>query len=122
MREKLEVFICENCGYEDSSFIPMRLKNRVECPRCKIIVSRNIVEINNEPDMSINEFNELLEYINKNHSFIGLKGKMIKYISPTIDLRTGHIGMVRLDDKTFSKTNENRHKNLKNWIMEYLQS
>lgn len=122
MREKLEVFICENCGYEDSSFIPMRLKNRVECPRCKIIVSRNIVEINNEPDMSINEFNELLEYINKNHSFIGLKGKMIKYISPTIDLRTGHIGMVRLDDKTFSKVNENRHKNLKNWIMEYLQS
>ena len=48
MREKLEVFICENCGYEDSSFIPMSLESKIKCPGCKIAVNRNIVEINNE--------------------------------------------------------------------------
>lgn len=122
MKEKVEVFVCKNCGYEDSSFIPMIQKNKVECPICKLVVDKNIVEMNFEPYMSIEEFNDLLQYINKNHSFRALKGKMIKYISPTIDFRTGCIGKVVLDDKVFFKVNENRHKDLYKWIKDYLNS
>lgn len=122
MEEKVEVFICKNCGYEDSSFIPMNPRNKVECPACKLVVDKNIVKMNFEPDMSIKEFNDLLQYINKNHSFMTLKGKMIKYISPTIDFRTGHIGKVVLDDKAFIKVNENRHRNLYKWIKDYLNN
>ena len=101
MKEKIEVFVCKNCGYEDSSFIPMSNKNRVKCPNCKLTVDKNIVEMNFEPYMTIGEFNNLLKYINENHSCRALKGKMIKYISPTIDFRTGCIGKVVLDDKVF---------------------
>ena len=72
-------------------------------------------------DGLMDEFNSLLKYINKNHSFKQLEGKMIKYVSPTIDLRTGSIGCIKLDDKIFSQTNENRHRNLKEWIMQYLK-
>ena len=122
MKEKVEVFVCKNCGYEDSSFIPMNPENKVQCPSCKLMVDKNIVKMNFEPYMSIKEFNDLLQYINKNHSFMAVKGKMIKYISPTIDFRIGNIGRVVLDHKVFAKVNENRHKNLYKWIKDYLNN
>lgn len=122
MKEKVKVFVCKNCGYEDSSFIPMNNKDKVWCPNCKLKVDKHTIEMNFEPDMTIEEFNNLLKYINENHSLRALKGKMIKYISPTIDFRTGCIGQVVLDDKIFKKVNENRHKNLYKWITEYLDS
>lgn len=131
MKEKVDVFVCSLCGYEDSSFIPSGAilsgsKNCrdgcVICPHCGKEVLKEIVQKDFEPYMSIQEFNELLNYIHKNHSFKDLKGKMIKYISPTIDFRTGCIGKIVIDDVSFNKVNENRHRNLKNWVLEYLNS
>lgn len=123
MSKTIEVFICTNCGYEDSSFMPIKYKNKQLgiCPSCNCNVTVNIESIEMPPHMTISEFNSLLKYINKNHSFKQLEGKMIKYVSPTIDLRTGFIGCIKLDDKIFSQTNENRHRNLKEWIMQYLK-
>lgn len=75
--------------------------------------------------MSIGEFLELLKYIQENHSFVTLRGKRIKYISPTYDTRTGRIFHVHLrlggEGLHFSITNENKHRNLKDWIYEWLE-
>lgn len=130
--ENVEVFVCNNCDYEDSSFIPSGAKpvnckkkvdkNHVECPKCHHIVEKNIITQKYEPYMSLEEFNKLYEYIMNNHSFSAVKGKMIKYITPTIDTRSNRIYQIKLDDKVFSKVNENRHKNLYDWIMEYLDN
>ena len=66
----------------------------------------------------------LLVYIDREHSFKKGKGKRIKYVVPTIDTRTMRIhaiifyGMV--EDKAFSLTNENKDKDLHEWIMEWL--
>lgn len=49
-----------------------------------------------------------------------VKGKMIKYVRCTFDMRTHEIFAVSLDDKEFVKVNENRHRDLKKWIYGYL--
>ena len=76
--------------------------------------------------MSVNEFTDLLAYIQKNHSFCEMKGKLIKYISPTYDTRTGKIFHIKLrlggDGLDFSVTNENKHRNLTAWIYEWLDN
>ncbi|MFY0516282.1 hypothetical protein ACOMCU_00430 [Lysinibacillus sp. UGB7] len=74
--------------------------------------------------MSVEEFTDLLAYIQKKHSFGEMKGKLIKYISPTYDTRTGKIFHINLslggDGLHFSVTNENKHRNLAVWIYEWL--
>ncbi len=129
---EIEVFVCSNCGYEDSSFIPSGAKhisckkkckeNEIECPHCHEVVKKNIVMMPFEPAMTLKEYLELLDFIMKNHSFSSLKGKMIKSISNTFDTRTNEIYHIKLDDKAFNKINENRHKNLMKWVMNYLNS
>lgn len=126
----IDVFVCSKCGYEDSSFIPSGARhisctkkcniNEVECPKCHGIVNKNIVQMENGRDMSMGEYIELVKYILENHSFACLNGKMIKYISNSFDTRTNSIYGITLDDVEFIKTNENSHRNLKKWIMEYL--
>ncbi|QUH22066.1 hypothetical protein [Alkaliphilus sp. B6464] len=120
---KIDVFICKECGYEDSSIIPMKKHLKTyTCPNCDKIVKLNIVKMEHGEDMTLKEYLELVKYINENHSFRQLKGKMIKYISHTLDFRTGHIHRVTLNHKEFATINENRHRNLKEWIYRYLNS
>lgn len=72
--------------------------------------------------MTFLEFRELLNYIQDNHRF-SRGGKGIKYVEPTIDMRTGDVFCVSFrgwNDKTFSKTNENSDRDLKEWIYEWL--
>lgn len=45
--------------------------------------------------MTLNDYQKLLEYINENHKFPN-KGKAIKYIDTTVDMRTGEIFLVTL--------------------------
>ncbi|XZI53252.1 hypothetical protein ACSXD3_17855 (plasmid) [Clostridium perfringens] len=45
---------------------------------------------------------------------------MIKYVRCTFDMRTHEIFSVSLDNRAFVKVNENRHRDLKKWIYEYL--
>lgn len=76
--------------------------------------------------MSIIEYVELLKYIDENHSFGRLKGKKIKYIEHIFDFRTNEIFCIKLrpicsDEVIFSITNENRDKDLKEWIYQWLK-
>lgn len=120
---KIDVFICNECKHEDSSYIPFKYSNveSVECPECHNIVANNIVKMIDEPFMTLREYFDLLNYIVNNHGFGTGTGKMIKYVSHTLDTRTGLIYKVKLDDEEFTKVNENKHRNLKTWIMEYLE-
>lgn len=74
--------------------------------------------------MNIEDFREILNYIEKNHSFRKSQGKMVKYVSPTLDMRIGKIFHVNLrrsgEGKDFSLTNENKDKDLKSWILNWL--
>lgn len=127
----VDVFVCEMCGYEDSSFIPSgavlkedvkRNDGNILCPSCKSVVKKNIIKKEPGKNMTLKEYLELVKFIEENHSFRNLQGKMIKYIGNTLDFRTGMIHRVKLDDKEFSKTNENAHRNIKEWVMDYLNS
>jgi hypothetical protein len=78
-------------------------------------------------DMDMVDFVDLVEEIMKNHSwFTGIKGKGIKYIHPHFDTRTGKFHAITFStmegDKTFAVVNENRHRNLREWITEWLNS
>lgn len=130
MNNKIEVFVCSHCGAEDSSFVPsgagyMGIKPKKEgnviCFNCKKEVFKDIVLMDEGKPMTLTEYSELLKYINENHSFKKGMGKMVKYISHTFDFRTLMISRVDIDGKIFSITNENSHKNLKKWIMDYLK-
>lgn len=76
--------------------------------------------------MSLEDFTELVDHINKNHSFSEVKGKRIKYITPIYDTRIGKIFCVNLrltgEGKYFSLTNENKDKDLKQWIYDWLEN
>ena len=77
-------------------------------------------------EMSIEDFRDLCRYVDACHSFRDLKGKKVKYISPTMDMRTGmifHVNM-RLVGKgmDFALTNENKDKDLKEWIFNWLDN
>lgn len=80
--------------------------------------------------MNSKQFNELVEYIHKNHSFGKLsknekRSKHIKYVDSTLDMRNGKIFSVTLrgvfDDITFTTNNENTHRDLFTWIMDWLE-
>lgn len=73
-------------------------------------------------DMTIEQFNELIDFIKKNHSFQNVEGRMIKYVGCTYDTRTNLIHHIQLDTKSFTTTNENRRKNLKEWVYRYLDN
>lgn len=123
MGDEIEVFECKSCGYEDSSYLPMRKKLKtVECPKCKNEVEMYIKPGKIGKNMTLKDYAEILDYIDKNHSFRNISGKMIKYITMTLDFRTFEIHSIKLDDKVFSKTNENRHRDLKEMIYEYLNN
>ena len=122
MENKVEVFVCKECGYEDSSIIPMMKEDEIKCPHCKREVKRNIVLMEYGDYMLLAEYIELLAYIEEEHSFKDLKGKMIKYVRHSFDMRTNTIYEVTLNDKKFSKINENRHRDLLKWIYEYLDN
>lgn len=75
--------------------------------------------------LTIKEFIQLLNYINENHSFRKMEGRRIKYIQPVYDTRKMTIHAVAFidgvhDDIIFSITNENRNKNLKELIYNWL--
>lgn len=77
--------------------------------------------------MTVKEYVELLQYIDAKHSFGRMQGKEIKYIEHVFDFRTNKIFCVKLrpilsDEVIFSITNENKDRNLKEWIYEWLDS
>lgn len=73
--------------------------------------------------MKLNEFKELLMYIDKNHSFAKVKGLKIKYVTPVVDMRTKSIHSITFngmfEEKQFSITNENKNRSLRNMIYEW---
>lgn len=76
--------------------------------------------------MTLEEFNELIAYIQTNHSFPKMEGKKVKYITPIFDTRTGRIFSINLrlagEGIDFSVTNENKHRNLNEWVRDWLDN
>ncbi|MGL5713399.1 MAG: hypothetical protein ACRCX2_10300 [Paraclostridium sp.] len=75
--------------------------------------------------MTLKEYFDLVRYIDKHHSFRELEGKAIKYISHTFDTRTRTVYSVKLwggfsEDKEFTIVNENKDRELKEWIYNWL--
>lgn len=76
-------------------------------------------------NMTLKEFVELVKYINDNHSMRNMEGKCIKYITPTFDFRTNEIYGIKIwggvhEKKEFYVVNENKDKDLKQWIYKWL--
>lgn len=74
--------------------------------------------------MNIEQFHLLLAEIQENHPW-PLKGKCIKYVRPHYDTRTRTFFGVTFDTlsgtKEFFIVNENRHRDLCQWITEWLR-
>lgn len=70
--------------------------------------------------MTLEEYNKLVQYINRYHNF-GQHGKMIKYIRCSYDTRTQNIFSVTLDSKSFTIVNDDKDRNLKQWVYDYLK-
>ena len=73
--------------------------------------------------MKLEEFTELVDYVHGKHRF-GRGGRGIKYIEPVYDTRYGDIFCIIFrgwDDKIFSLTNENKNRDLKEWVYEWLK-
>jgi hypothetical protein len=73
------------------------------------------------------QYYQLLHYIMENHSWYnGIKGRCIKYIRPHFDTRTSQYYGITLDTlegrENFFAINENQHRNLYEWIMEWLNN
>lgn len=119
----VDVFKCEKCGYEDSIYIPKKAKGKdcIECPKCKEKVKANIETEEIGKFMTLEEYNSLIKYIqdlNKNSK----DGEVVKVVTNTIDFRTMCVHSVNIDGKVFSKSDENIHRDLKKWIMGYLEN
>lgn len=75
--------------------------------------------------MTLEDFNQLIHYINTKHSFMKQKGKCIKYITPVYDMRINRIFSINLrrsgDGLDFSVTNENNTKDLTKWVKAWLE-
>lgn len=73
--------------------------------------------------MTCTEFNELVNLIRKEHSF-GKGGKMVKYIEPTLDMRTDDVFHVTFRgffaEKTFDFRDNERSMldNIHKWLKE----
>ena len=127
----MELFICPKCGGEDSSYAPMFKEGQIiKCIHCKEEVKVNLIEVEEGKDLSLKDYVELMQYINEHHSMRKWKGKRIKYITATIDFRTGGYHHIKFSGcfsdgngtKEFYKINQNRHKDMKKWIYEWLES
>jgi hypothetical protein len=77
--------------------------------------------------LTVKEYVELLEYINKNHSFREQKGRCAKYITSHFDTRTNIIYAIEFKGlfpelyKSFSNTNIHGNKTFKQLIYEWLE-
>lgn len=125
MSDKVKVFICNNCNYEDSSFIPdfaVEKNGLVFCSNCKKEVPKTIVEQEYGRTLSLIEFVGLLNYLKNNLELIHIDSKSLKKIKLTFDTRTNNFFSVILDYEgkyvSFIKTNENRHRDLLKWIQD----
>ena len=116
-KELIDVFICNICGYEDSSFYYKC------CPKCSNDEHYKIIEMPFGEYMTPRDYNELLKYIYKNYNPFK-SDQRIKYVDCSFDNRTGRIFSITIrtysEEVKFSITNENRHRNLKEWIYNWL--
>lgn len=75
--------------------------------------------------MNLTRYRLLMHFIDDNHSFRNLKGKRIKYVDCSTDMRTGKIFSVTLrglfGEKVFWQANENKDKDLYEWIINWLE-
>lgn len=129
MSKQIKYLKCTNCGYEDSSFLTTyHIEGDVilECPKCKTQSQFEEMYCEKGREMSFKEYTELLQYIVENHGwrkgFNKNGSKHIKYVRHSFDTRTNKIFSIQLDYEDFSIVNENRHRNLKDWIYGYLES
>lgn len=76
--------------------------------------------------MTLEQFCQLVEFINFNHAWGVSRGKWVKYIIPSYDTRTQMIYGIKLrgmfEDKDFFIVNEDVHRNLNQWVREWLES
>ena len=128
MNEQIRYLKCSNCGYEDSSILTMSLPTGsgiLICPNCKIKTIFNELYCEQGRGMTYKEYAELLKYIVDNHGWRNIckeGSKHIKYVRNSFDTRTNLIFSIQLDKEDFTIVNQNRHRNLKDWIYEYLKS
>lgn len=85
----------------------------------------NLVQRKEGKGLTHKEYGELLKYIHENHR-LG-KGKSIKYVDPVFDFRTMDYFSITFrgsfgdGTKEFTIVNDNKEKDLKEWIMEWLE-
>jgi transcription elongation factor Elf1 len=117
--DTIEYVKCPSCGYEDSLFLVNKTES-IECPKCgKWGIFSHHFGANQ--GLSIAEYTDLVVDIYENHGWRHLgKSKNIKYVRGMFDTRTGRYFGVILDSHEFIINNENRHRNLKRWITEFL--
>ena len=104
MEEKIELWVCPECGYEDSGILPFVYKdntNNAHCFGCSYrgTFIKSMVLFGKY--MSLKDFLELTQYIYKNHGWatsLGKEGsKKVKYIRSSFDTRTASVFGVTLD-------------------------
>ena len=124
LHETHKVFICPECGYEDSKYVPaFNLSSPIPCPHCKKLVPNEKVDRIGGCPMSMVELRELYKEINLNH--LGTNGKCVKNIVPTINCKSGLIDSIEIEGikhLLFSVRNQNQHKNLYKWVINYLMT
>jgi len=95
------------------------------CPKCSNAEHYEIVKKPFGEYMTPKEYNELLKYIYINHNPFKINKFPIKYVDCSYDNRTGRIFCVTIrtyfDENRFSITNENKHRDLKEWIYNWLK-
>ena len=77
--------------------------------------------------LSIKDYLELLRHIQLHHSWIStdtdsIITKRIKYINASFDTRQNAYWRVELNGHSFALVNENKDRDLKEWIYEWLNS
>ena len=122
--ELKKVFSCQECGYEDSKYVPsFNMTSPIPCPHCKKMVPNVTEEVFGACQMSLVDLTKLYKEINDNHT--GTNGKCVRRIVPSIDCKTGLIDSIEIDGikhLMFSVRNENQHKDLFQWVMTYLKT
>lgn len=123
---RLKYIICPQCKYEDSSILSDHNDGNATCPQCQYQGMFKEEWGNFGQSMTIEEYTTLLKFIYDNHgwatSLQKLNSKHIKYVRCNYDTRTNDIYGITLDKIGFYITNQNRHKNLKDWVMKYLNT
>lgn len=126
--EKIELWVCPECGFEDSKILPFVYKddvNNASCFGCSYrgTFIKSMVSLGKY--MSLKDFVELTQYIHCYHSrtksFEREGSKRIKNIESSLDIETASVFKISLDNEEFSMLNHNRHRDLKQWIYNYLK-